>query len=294
MKVLFIGCVKSSEIFLHRLIDIKADIVGVVTKQESKFNSDFVDIGSICRDYGLDYMYVDSANSSEAKAYMRSKTPDLILCMGWSQLLDEEVLSIPRVGGIGFHPAALPHNRGRHPLIWALALGMKETASTLFLMDTSADTGKIISQKLINIDYDDNAGTLYEKVMQTALVQMEEVLNDFQSNTLNITEQDLKSGNTWRKRSKEDGRIDWRMSSKSIYNLVRALTYPYVGAHFVYKDEEYKVWRVREIKCDGYENIEPGKVVQVYSGRNFTVKVGDHLIEILDCDEIDIEVGDYL
>ena len=47
MKILFIGCVKSSEVFLHRLLDIKADVVGVVTKRESSFNSDFVDLGQI-------------------------------------------------------------------------------------------------------------------------------------------------------------------------------------------------------------------------------------------------------
>ncbi|MFQ8877714.1 MAG: hypothetical protein ACLR7N_03875 [Roseburia hominis] len=44
-----------------------------------------------------------------------------------------------------------------------------------------------------------------------------------------------RGGNVWRKRGKRDGEIDWRMSSRAIYNLVRALTKPYVGAHFVYR-----------------------------------------------------------
>ena len=26
---------------------------------------------------------------------------------------------------IGFHPAALPANKGRHPIIWSLVLGLK-------------------------------------------------------------------------------------------------------------------------------------------------------------------------
>ena len=36
------------------------------------------------------------------------------------------------MGVLGFHPSELPKNRGRHPLIWALALGLKKSASTFF------------------------------------------------------------------------------------------------------------------------------------------------------------------
>lgn len=294
MRILLIGCVKSSELFLRKLIEIKADIVGVITKQESKFNADYVDIGQICREQGIDYLYVKNINDISSKEYIRSKNVDLVLCLGWSQILDEEVLSIPKLGSIGFHPAELPNNRGRHPLIWALVLGLTRTASTLFLMDATADTGQIVSQRYVDIDYWDDAASLYDKIMQQAVVQLEEVLCHSQDNNLKVISRSLEEGNTWRKRGKDDGKIDWRMSSNSIYNLVRALTRPYVGAHFIFWGQEYKVWKVREIKQSGYENIEPGKVVQVNSGNNFIVKTGENLIEVLDCEEVDIKVGDYL
>lgn len=294
MRILMIGCVKSSELFLRKLIENKADIVGVITKQESKFNADFVDIGQICKEQGIDYLYVKNANDASAKEYIKEKNVDLILCLGWSQLLDSEVLALPKLGSIGFHPAQLPHNRGRHPLIWALALGLTRTASTLFLMDENADTGQIVSQRYVDIDYTDDAASLYDKVMQVAVKQLEEVLHDFQNNTLEVIAQSPEMGNSWRKRGKDDGKIDWRMSSNSIYNLVRALTKPYVGAHFLFRGEEYKVWKVREVKQGGFENIEPGKVLQVISGSNFIVKTGENLIEVLDCEKVDLRVGDYL
>ena len=31
------------------------------------------------------------------------------------------------MGVVGFHPALLPNNRGRHPLIWAKALGLDKS-----------------------------------------------------------------------------------------------------------------------------------------------------------------------
>ncbi len=294
MRILLIGCVKSSEIFLKKLIEINADLVGVVTKSESKFNADFCDLGKLCREHHIDYLHIQHINDKESKEYIKSKAPDLILCLGWSQLLDEEVLHIPRCGCIGFHPAELPFNRGRHPIIWAMALGLRKTASTLFMMDAKADTGKVVSQKYIEIYDTDDAATLYDKIMKAAVAQLESVLTDFEKNTVQFVAHSEDEGNVWRKRGKEDGRIDWRMSGRSIYNLVRALTRPYVGAHFVYQEKEYKVWKVREIHRQGIENIEPGKVVDVISENDFIVKVGDQLIEVLECDSIQLKTGEYL
>lgn len=294
MRLLLIGCVKSSEVFLQKLISMNADIVGVVTKSEAGFNSDFVDLGDICRKQDIDYRYTKDINDEETKNYMKSKAADLFLCLGWSRILDTEVLRIPRLGCIGFHPAKLPYNRGRHPLIWALALGLEETASTLFLMDATADTGQVISQERIAIEYQDDATRLYDKVMAVAVNQLEEVINAFEDNTVNLKSYLPSEGNVWRKRGKADGKIDWRMSSRSIYNLVRALTKPYVGAHFVYQEKEYKIWKVREVIKEGYENIEPGKVIKVTEDHHIVVKVADNLIEIVDGDNVDIEVGEYL
>lgn len=37
-----------------------------------------------------------------------------------------------RIGIIGYHPTKLPNNRGRHPLIWTLLLGLKELGEHSF------------------------------------------------------------------------------------------------------------------------------------------------------------------
>ena len=95
--------------------------------------------------------------------------------------------------------------------------------------------------------------------------------------------QEIGGGNVWRKRGKRDGEIDWRMSSRAIYNLVRALTKPYVGAHFVYQDQEIKVWKVREIITKEYDYIEPGKVLSVTGQMGYRIKAGDNLSLIHIC-----------
>lgn len=294
MRVLFIGCVRSSELFLNKLLQMKADIVGVVTKAEAGINADFVDIGQICEKHQLDYIYVKNINEPESRTYIQQKKPDLILCLGWSQLLDEEILKIPAEGCIGFHPAKLPYNRGRHPLIWALALGLESTASTFFYMDAHADTGEIVSQRELPISYEDDAASLYHKVMNVAVDQLEEIMNDLEKNTLQKLPQEIGAGNVWRKRGKRDGEIDWRMSSRAIYNLVRALTKPYVGAHFIYQDQEIKVWKVREIITKEYDYIEPGKVLSATGQMGYRIKAGDNVIELVQCEPVHMEIGKYL
>ena len=85
--------------------------------------------------------------------------------------------------------------------------------------------------------------------------------------------------NYWRKRTKKDGEIDWRMSAQSIYNLIRSLSYPYVGAHFKKDGETIKVWKSKMIENNSL-NIEPGKIINVASGYP-VIKAGENAIKLL-------------
>ena len=81
----------------------------------------------------------------------------------------------------------------------------------------------------------DNARKLYNKVVNIALLQLRIFYQNFNNKTFHLVEQNNEKSNLWRKRSHADGRIDFRMTSKAIYDLVRALSEPYIGAHINYK-----------------------------------------------------------
>ena len=293
MRILFIGAVKFSEKMLLKLISIQAEIVGVITLQKSAFNTDHRDLTSICKEAGIPVKYSENINSSDDLNWIKLKKPDVIYCFGWSRLLKTSILNIAPLGVIGYHPAALPKNRGRHPLIWALVLGLEETASTFFFMDNGADSGDIISQYPVKIKRYDDAGTLYKKITKIAQKQVVEITESLKKGSFIRTPQNHKKATYWRKRSKMDGKIDWRMSSNSINNLVRALAKPYPGAHFDFKDKIIKVWDAEVIKSiEG--NIEPGKVIS--SDKSGTiVKTGDYCIKLKKLDpEIKLIGGIYL
>jgi len=84
------------------------------------------------------------------------------------------------------------------------------------------------------------------------------------------------------------------MSAVTIYNLVRALTKPYVGAHCIYKNKEIKIWKVEGAILSIDKNIEFGKVLESADGM-VTVQCGDNAVKILQHDFPDIPlVGEYL
>jgi methionyl-tRNA formyltransferase len=279
MRVCFIGCVEFSDYALQKVLELEksgfCEVVGVITKRDSSFNSDFIDLGERAIKSGKSkssvHYYKDEASTIN---FLNEVHPDVIYCFGWSTLLRRSMLSIPSKGVIGFHPAELPKNRGRHPIIWTLSLGLTETASTFFKMDEGADSGPILSQKPVPILESDNARSLYDKVVEIALEQIEEFTQELAANSETFIEQEHSLANYWRKRSAKDGMIDWRMDASSICNLIRALSKPYPGAEFHLGDAKvYKVWNSTVNQEAAPINFEPGKVLNNDNGR-FLVKCG--------------------
>lgn len=295
MNILFIGKVEFSYLSLKKLIELHANIVGVCTSNSSSFNSDYADLSKLCMDNAIPYLNVCDINSDKNFQWIKDKKPDVIFCFGWSSLIKQRLLNFPKLGVVGFHPTELPKNRGRHPIIWALFLGLEKTASTFFFMDEGADSGDVLSQKTVKISTADNAKTLYEKISLIALEQIEEFLPKLSNGLYDKVSQNHVQASVWRKRNKFDGEIDFRMSSKAIYNLVRALTFPYAGAHITINGNDIKVWEVEIDYNNSYgSNIEPGKILKTI-GKSITVKTYDGSIILTKHDFVDLPTeGDYL
>lgn len=293
MRIFFIGAVALSAHALRELIAMQAEIVGVSTLKESAFNADHVDLTSIANEAGIPTLYAQNLDSLESIEWIRERKPDVIFCFGWSRLIKAPLLAVPPMGVVGFHPAALPANRGRHPLIWALALGLRETASTFFLMDEGADSGDILSQAKVPIYESDDANNLYERVTEIAKAQLRDFVPRLAAGEIQKIPQDHRLANVWRKRGAADGRIDWRMAAETIHNLVRGLTRPYVAAYFDYEKQPIKVWRT-VVETDAPANLEPGKVLSV-DGDGIVVKAGTGAIRLLDYEpRLHLQAGEYL
>ena len=298
MRIAFIGCVQSSLRALTTLVSMNHDeikVVAVVTKEKSNINADFVDLTPLCIKHGIPFHFEKNNERSLSREFLARYNPDIIYCFGWSHLLDKALLDMTVHGVIGFHPAPLPQGRGRHPIIWALALGLKETASTFFLMDENADSGPILSQVSVTIDTHDNATSLYAKILDIGEKQIIEFSLKLARDEAEFKRQDSSIATYWRKRTRLDGLIDWRMQAVDIHNLVRALSSPYPGAEFMCQNVSVCL-RDSSIAHGNYSNIiEPGRVLEV-KYRKILVKCGGNSALWLNNVETNLgpAVGGYL
>jgi methionyl-tRNA formyltransferase len=286
MRILFVGGVDFSRHCLQEVVKCGGDVVGVMTvqKKDAKFNSDYVDLGETAAALGIPVHYIEKIRNPESVELIRSISPDVIFVFGFSQLISKEILDIPRLGSVGTHPALLPKNRGRHPLIWALVEGLSQSGLTFFYLDEGADSGDILWQEPFEIGLEDDASTLYAKIRNLASKGISEFLPQLMNNTPPRIRQDSSQATYWPKRTARDGEIRWEQPSMTTYNLIRALTRPYPGSHTFLGGQKIIIWKASPptAKSDNVDNaIRPGTVVEI-SGESMRVRSGDGYLTILD------------
>ena len=81
-------------------------------------------------------------------------------------MLPEVVWNMPKYGTFNLHASLLPKYRGAAPINWAIINGDRISGVTTFFIEHQIDTGNIIFQEKTNIEEDDDAGILHDKLMK--------------------------------------------------------------------------------------------------------------------------------
>ena len=284
MRIVFIGAVEFSRHCLEEVLRQGGHVVGVLNPEQrhAAMNSDYTDLAPVATKGGIPLYRFRRVKDPETVQIIRTLQPDIIFAFGLSQLIPKEILEVPTKGCIGVHPALLPRNRGRHPLIWALVQGLAESGLTFFYMDEGADSGDILWQESFHITLEDDAGSLYAKIEELASEAIREFLPDLHAGTASRRPQDHSLATYLRKRGEEEGCIDWCGPAMKAYNLIRALSHPYLGAHTFLGNQRMIVWKSRLCGCgESHLTGIPGEIVKETAG-GVLVKCGEGALEILE------------
>ena len=283
MRIVFIGTVDFSRHCLTEVLAQGGDVVGVFTldRRDAGFNSDFAPVADLAEKHGVPVHLVKNINDKVNVDLIRILKPDVVFVFGWSQIISKDILEIPPLGCIGTHPALLPRNRGRHPIVWALVEGLDESGLTFFYLDDKADSGDILWQKAFPITLEDDAASVYLSIKKLASDAIREFLPLLRNGTAPRRPQDQSRATYWRRRKVEDGEIHWDESTTTTFNLIRALTRPYVAAHTFSNGKKLLIWKAAlPVKPTPAATLEipAGKVFAEEAGR-FHVRTGDaHLL----------------
>lgn len=263
MNIAFVGGVKFSYELLEHLLNngIKPSIVFSYVESKRKFYSDFYSLDKLAKSFDLKHIKVNNINDQQNIEILKKIKPDLILVLGWSQLLNKEIIKIPKFGVIGSHPTELPKYRGRAPIPWTILKGLKKSALTLFYISEGIDNGDILDQKTFKISLEDDATSLYKKITNIGKKMLIKNIKQFQNGKFIRIKQNPKDFQEyWPKRKPEDGKINWNKTNEEVNRLIRATTYPYPGAYTTFKSAKLIIWKAT---CSSEKSSGIGKILQV-------------------------------
>lgn len=128
--------------------------------------------------YNIDGIYIGKKNFSDIDErndkiieILQEREIDLIVLAGYMSILNEKMVQLYRNKIINIHPSLIPSFCGKgyygekvHKVV--LDYGVKLTGATVHFVDEGADTGPVIIQKAVEVDFDDTVETLSKKVLK--------------------------------------------------------------------------------------------------------------------------------
>lgn len=199
--------------------------------------------------------------SPEVVERIKELAPDLGVMAFVTDIVPGEVLRLPRLGTIQYHPSLLPRHRGASAINWAIIMGEAKTGLTIFYPDEGIDTGPILLQKEVEIDPDDTVGSLYfNKLFPLGVEAMVEAVRLVREGRAPRIPQDESQATYEEPCSEKHSLINWERPLSEVYNLIRG-TNPQPGAYTFRRGEKLKIFDCR--KVEGETGRRPGEVVGV-------------------------------
>ena len=233
-------------------------------------------IGEFAISKGLNFIELDSFDNNCFEK-LESLKVDIFIVVAF-RILPEKFLSIPNICSINLHGSILPQYRGAAPIQWALMNGDKVTGVSVFKIEKRVDSGKIISQKQIVIEDNDNFYSLSKKLSNFGAEILIDVLNKFQENRIEYKEQDLTLITKAPKINNKMLQINWAWSAEKINNWVRGLA-PMPGMVTIYNNRKLKLLKT------AFENRSidsiPGSIITA-SNVKLEVCTGKGILSILE------------
>ena len=229
---------------------------------------------------GLKVMQPTNLKDESFLEELKSVRPNLQIVVAF-RMLPKVVWQIPEFGTFNLHASLLPQYRGAAPINWAIINGEKTTGVTTFFIDEKIDTGEIILQKETTIDPGENAGQLHDKLMELGATLILETVDLIQDNKVVTQKQPhSKALKSAPKIFREDGKIDWSLPGKTIFDFIRGLS-PYPAAWSFLKDNvEEIVVKIFEVEFER-EQHKQGVGTILTSKSTLKIAVRDGYISLL-------------
>lgn len=274
-SIVFMGTPAFSVPVLRMLVDEGYEVLAVVTQPDRPVGRKRVltppPVKAAAVELELPVIQPEKLRGSEELQQIIALNPDLVVTAAFGQILPKDLLDTPKLGCINVHASLLPKYRGGAPIHQAVLDGETETGVTIMYMAEKLDAGDIISQRAMAIEDHHTTGQLFDELSIIGRDLLKETLPMIIADTNDRTPQDEAFVTFAHNISREQERIDWSKSARTIFNQVRGLN-SWPVAYTTLDGDNVKIWAVRE--STETTNEAPGTVI-AKAKKFFTVACGN-------------------
>ncbi len=273
MKVVFMGTPDFAVPCLEKLIEHGCDVVGVFTQPDKPVGRKRIitpPAVKVCAiEHNIEVFQPEKMRDGTALEIIKELAPDLIVVVAYGKILPKEILDNPPLGCINIHGSLLPKLRGAAPIQWSVINGDEYSGVTSMMMNEGLDTGDMLVERRVKIDFKETSGELYDRLSFVGAEVLEETLKKIEDGTLVRTPQNDDESTYAPLLNKEISNINWNDTALSVYNKIRGLN-PWPIAITYIDGVKYKVY-----EAEFLENIngKPGEIVE--NKKHLVVACGD-------------------
>lgn len=228
LRVVYWG--NSNSTFTNRhfqaLLNTSCELVAVVDSPPSKRGStnpvpsDLQNFREIVKRRNIPVFEPENPNSEDFISAISRLSADIFIAVGYTNILKETILSVPRLKAVNFHASLLPAYRGKHPVFWCLRNGERWSGMTVHEMDAGIDTGDIIYQIRIRTRKNDTVSSLYKRIMDRSVALINQLIEDCEVGLLELHPQTQYGVSYYSSFNEDDFCINWNQDVEEIHRWI--------------------------------------------------------------------------
>ena len=248
MRLVFLGTPRFAVPSLEKLVEAGHDVRAVLTQPDRPKGrgqqTALSPVKEAALRLGLAIHQPERVRRPESVALLAGFHADVMVVVGYGQIIPQTIIDLPRHGIINVHGSLLPKYRGAAPLQWAVANGETRTGVTTMRIDAGLDTGDMLLKAETEIGPEETSVEVGERLAVTGANLLLETLEKIEAGTLVAEKQNDAEATSARILKKEDGLVDWHLPASRIYNRFRGLL-PWPGTYTTFRGQLLHFWNVK-------------------------------------------------
>ncbi len=221
-SVIFLGsgpvAAKSLELLTKNFV-----VEAVITKPKPTHHKGNFPVIDVATNLGLPIHYVSNKQELDALISKQDTRSRVGIIIDFGIIVSQKVINKFPLGIVNSHFSLLPEWRGADPISFSVLSGQAKTGVSLMIIDAGMDTGKLITQKSLDIRPSDTTSSLTERLIELSDKLLQECLPGYLVGDIKPKNQPHPDRATYsRKLTKEDGIIDWNKPANQIEREIRA------------------------------------------------------------------------